>query len=99
MSVALIIVISVIGVWAEKSNGSFKDMLHGYLTGQLSSALGTYQVEALRREFKSFTDQIEKLVKSIKEKTEIEKSVKGIKDKTELYAQKIRGKINLLNIS
>lgn len=99
MSVALIIVISAMGVWAEKSNGSCKDMLHGYLTGQLSSALGTCQVEALRRDFKSFTDQIEILVKSIKEKTEIEKSGKGIKDKTELYAQKIRGKINLLNIS
>lgn len=99
MSVALIFVISVIGVWAEKSNGSCKDMLHGYLTGQLSSALGTYQLEALRMDFKSFTDQFENSLKAIKEKTEIEKSVKAMKEKTELDAQMIRGNINLLNIS
>ena len=45
-----------------------KDMLQGYLTGQLASALGAYQVEALRREFKSFTEVIEKSMKKFKEK-------------------------------
>ena len=30
---------------ADVNTGSCKDMLQGYLTGQLSSALGTYQVE------------------------------------------------------
>ena len=52
---------------SETSTGSCKDMLQGYLTGQLSSALGTYQVEALRREFKSFTDVTEKAMKMFKE--------------------------------
>lgn len=53
---------------SETSTGSCKDMLQGYLTGQLTSALGAYQVEALRREFKSFTDVIEKSMKVFKEK-------------------------------
>lgn len=44
-------------------------MLQGYITGQLSSALGAYQVEALRREFKTVTDQIEKSVNKMEEKT------------------------------
>ncbi|XP_078312769.1 uncharacterized protein LOC144619215 [Crassostrea virginica] len=52
---------------SETSNGSCKDMLQGYLTGQLSSALGIYQIEALRREFKSFTDVSEKAMKTFKE--------------------------------
>lgn len=46
---------------------SCKDMLQGYLTGELSSALGAYQVEALRREFKGFTDVMEKSMKVFKE--------------------------------
>lgn len=44
-------------------------MLQSYLTGQLASALGTYQVEALRREFKSFTEHVEESMKKFKEKT------------------------------
>lgn len=52
---------------SEENNGSCKDVLQGYLTGQLSSALGAYQVEALRREFKSFTDVVEKSMKTFKE--------------------------------
>ncbi|XP_052702879.1 uncharacterized protein LOC128179484 [Crassostrea angulata] len=55
---------------AETNTGSCKDMLQGYLTGQLSSALGAYQVETLRREFKIVTDQIEKSVNKLDEKTE-----------------------------
>lgn len=83
MTVALIFVIFVMGVRAETSNGSCKDILQGYLTGQLSSALGAYQVKALRREFKSFTDQIEK-------------SIKTIQEKTEFGAQKIQGNIFMI---
>ena len=52
---------------SEPGTGSCKDMLQGYMTGQLSSALGTYQVEALRQEFKSFTDVTEKAIKMFKE--------------------------------
>ena len=62
----------------DVNTGSCKDMLQGYLTGQLSSALGAYQVEALKREFKSFTDVMEKSMKMFKDQigTDI-KAVKG----------------------
>ena len=63
----------------DVNTGSCKDMLQGYLTGQLSSALGAYQVEALRREFKSFTDEIEKSMKLFKDKIDTEmKAVQGL---------------------
>ena len=63
---------------ADVNTGSCKDMLQGYLTGQLSSALGAYQVEALRREFKSFTDVMEKSMKVFTEQINNDmKSVKG----------------------
>lgn len=83
MIIALILLIPVIDAAAETNSGSCKEMLQGYLTGQLASALGAYQLEALRREFKSVTDQIEKSLKEIKEKTEID-------------AQKMQGKICVL---
>ena len=64
---------------ADVNTGSCKDMLQGYLTGQLSSALGAYQVEALRREFKSFTDVIEKSMKLFEDKINADmKAVKGL---------------------
>lgn len=59
-------------VQSEEKAGGCKDMLQGYLTGQLSSALGAYQVEALRREFKTFTNVIEKSIKEFKENVETE---------------------------
>ena len=63
---------------ADVNTESCKDMLQGYLTGQLSSALGAYQVEALRREFKSFTDVIENSMKMFKEKIDTDmKTIKG----------------------
>ena len=64
----------------DVNTGSCKDMLQGYLTGQLSSALGAYQVEALRREFKSFTDAIEKSMKLFKDK--IDADMKGVQGLT-----------------
>ncbi|XP_065928358.1 uncharacterized protein [Magallana gigas] len=63
----LILLLLVALTQAETNTGSCKDMLQGYLTGQLSSSLGAYQVEALRREFKSFTDVIEKSMMEFKE--------------------------------
>lgn len=63
----LTLLVFVAALQAETNTGSYKDMLQGYLTGQLSSALGVYQVEALRRKFKSFTDVIEKSLKEFKE--------------------------------
>ena len=63
---------------ADVNTGSCKDMLQGYLTGQLSSYLGAYQVEALRREFKSFTDVMENSMKLFKDKINTDlKAVKG----------------------
>lgn len=68
MIVALILVIFGMEVRAITNDGSckdIKDMLHQYLRGYLSPSLGAYQVHALRREFKTFTKQIEKSVKGI----------------------------------
>lgn len=54
----------------ETNTRECKEMLQGYMTGQLSSALGQYQVVALRREFKSFTDVIDKSMIKFKENVE-----------------------------
>lgn len=66
----IMLTLLVVVTQAETNTGSCKDMFQGYLTGQLSSALGAYQVETLRREFKIVTDQIEKSVNKLDEKTE-----------------------------
>ena len=64
---------------AETNTEQCKEMLQGYLTGQLSSALGAYQVEALRREFKGFTDVIEKSMREFKENVETKlRTIKGM---------------------
>lgn len=55
---------------AVTNTGNFKDMLQSYLTGHLASALGSYQVEALRREFKRFTEHVDEALKMFKEKAE-----------------------------
>lgn len=64
---------------AETNTESCKDIIQGYLTGQLSSGLGTYQVEVLRREFKSFTEHVEESIRVFKEtvKSDIQK-MRGI---------------------
>ena len=66
----------ILFVTAHAETNTGKDMLQGYLTGQLSSSLRIFQVEALRREFKSFTDVIEKSMESFKQKiaTDMERS-------------------------
>lgn len=66
MDFLIFLMLSVV-VSTETNTGSCKDMLQGYLTGQLSSALG-YQVEALRREFESFSIEVKKALKEVKEK-------------------------------
>nr|XP_022292587.1 uncharacterized protein LOC111103541 [Crassostrea virginica] len=68
----LLLVIHISGIWAASDNTSCKDILQGYLNGQLSSVLGSYQIEALKREFKSFTGLIEKNIEELKEKIETE---------------------------
>lgn len=74
----LILLLLVALTQAETNTGGCKDMLQGYLTGQLSSTIGAYQVEALRRKFKSFTDVMEKSMKEFKEniKSEVKSEVK-----------------------
>lgn len=66
MDFLIFLMLSVV-VSADTSKETCKDMLQGYLTGQLSSALG-YQVEALRREFESFSIEVKKALKEVKEK-------------------------------
>nr|XP_022292474.1 short-chain collagen C4-like [Crassostrea virginica] len=68
------------GIWAASNNTSYKEMIQGYLTGQLSSVLGSYQVETLKREFKSFTGLMEKNFQDFKENIGIE--MNKIKDRT-----------------
>ena len=68
----LLLLIHISGIWAASDNTSCKDILQGYLNGQLSSVLGSYQIEALKREFKSFTGLIEKNIEELKEKIDKE---------------------------
>lgn len=73
----ILLLITFAGAQAEGDNGNCKEILQGYLTGQLSSALGAYQVEALRREFKSFTEGMEKSMKELEQN--VEKKLNNIK--------------------
>lgn len=66
MNFLIFLTLSVV-VSADTSKENCKNMLQGYLTGQLSSALG-YQIEALRREFQSFSIEVKKALKEVKEK-------------------------------
>lgn len=67
MDFLICLTLSVV-VSADTNKESCKDMLQGYLTGQLSSAPGAYQIEALRREFQSFSIEVKKALKEVKEK-------------------------------
>nr|XP_034330215.1 short-chain collagen C4 [Crassostrea gigas] len=78
MMKSILFLMIVAAAQAERNTGECKEMLQGYLTGQLASALGAYQVEALRREFKGFTDVIEKSMRDLKEN--VETKLKKIKD-------------------
>ena len=73
----LLFVTIFVTVRTETCTGSCKDMLQGYLTGQASSALATYQIEALKREFKSFTGIIEESMNTFKEKVKADIRMKG----------------------
>ncbi|XP_062572292.1 short-chain collagen C4-like [Saccostrea cucullata] len=66
----------------ETQTGSCKDVLQGYLTGQLS-----YQVESLRREFKSFTDIIEESMKKFKEAVNASIQKGGIVNRDIIYTR------------
>ena len=66
-----------VAVRTETNTESCKDLLQGYLTGQISSVQATYQVEALKREFKSFTSLIEESMKTFKEKVQGDIRMKG----------------------
>ena len=67
-----LLLMSFAPVRADTNTGNCKDLLQGYLTGQLSSALGAY-----RREFKSFTGVIEKSIKELKENVKKDINSKG----------------------
>eukprot|EP00105_Crassostrea_gigas_P026195 XP_011447027.1 PREDICTED: uncharacterized protein LOC105341958 [Crassostrea gigas] len=75
-------------VQSAERNGSCKDMLQGYLTGQLSSALGAYQVEALKREFKSFTGVIEKSMRAFERNVETKmRSIQSTSNGSAIYTR------------
>lgn len=77
----MILFIALAGTNDASSQVILKGYLTGQLTGQLSSDTGSNQVDALRREFKTFTDYIEKSVKSMK----------AFKEKAEGTLLKIQG--------
>ncbi|XP_061177852.1 short-chain collagen C4-like [Saccostrea echinata] len=87
MAFYLVLVFLLHKTIGETQTGNCKDMLQGYLTGQLSSALGAYQVEALRREFKSFTGVIEKSMKKFKEEVNASMQDEGIGNKNIVYTR------------
>ncbi|XP_011447000.3 uncharacterized protein [Magallana gigas] len=73
-------------VYAETNKESCKDLLQGYLTGQLSSALGRYQVKALRRDFESFSSDVKKALKEVKEKQVADiKTIQEIQNSSIVY--------------
>ena len=76
----LLLMLHISGIWAASNNTNYKEMIQGYLTGQLSSVLGSYQLETLKREFKSFTGLMEKNFQDFKENIGIE--MNKIKDRT-----------------
>ena len=77
---------------------SCKDMLQGYLTGQATSALATYQVEVLKREFKSFTGLIEESMNTFKEKVKADIRMKG-RTHTHIYINNVFHEIIISNMN
>lgn len=59
----------------ETKTESCRDVLQGYLSGQSSCAQGMYQHEALKREFKSFTNVIEQSMAEFKDKVKAEMQI------------------------
>ncbi|XP_056018608.1 uncharacterized protein LOC125670591 [Ostrea edulis] len=66
---------------------SCKDILHGFLSGQLSSALGDHQIKDLKREFKSFTETMRQSMKEFKEKTISDLKIRGRTNKSVVYTR------------
>lgn len=59
----------------ETKTESCRYVLQGYLSGQSSCAQGIYQYEALKREFKSFTNGIEQSLTEFKDKVKAEMQI------------------------
>ncbi|XP_056006021.1 short-chain collagen C4-like [Ostrea edulis] len=72
---------------AEMQTGSCKDILHGFLSGQLSSALGDYQIEALKQEFKTFTNTIQRSMNVFKAQMKADTEKKGRMNKSDVYTR------------
>ena len=77
----LLFVIACVTAESETCTGGCKDILQGYLTGQASSVLGTYQIEVLKREFKSFTGLIQQSMNTFKRKIQHDIRTQGKADK------------------
>jgi hypothetical protein len=63
---------------ADTQAGSCKDILHGFLSGQLSSALGDYQIGALKQEFQRFKNSMERSINVLKEQMRADIQKKGL---------------------
>ncbi|XP_056006011.1 uncharacterized protein LOC125657658 isoform X1 [Ostrea edulis] len=72
---------------ANKETGSCKDILHGFLSGQLSSALGDYQVGALKQQFESFKNTMERSMNTFKEQLKADFERKGRINKSVVYTR------------
>ncbi|XP_056006026.1 uncharacterized protein LOC125660312 [Ostrea edulis] len=72
---------------AETQTGSCKDILHGFLSGQLSSALGDYQIKALKQEFLKFTNTMQQSMNVFKEQMKADFEKKGKIKKSVVYTR------------
>ncbi|XP_056006027.1 short-chain collagen C4-like [Ostrea edulis] len=72
---------------AETQTGSCKDILHGFLSGQLSSALGDYQIKALKQEFLKFTNTMQQSMNVFKEQMKADFEKKGRINKSVVYTR------------
>lgn len=77
----------------SKDAGECKEILQGFLSGQLSSALQMFHVKALRREFKSFKKSLQNTLKEIETKNKLytDKSIGILKE------QVITSKLNTIS--
>ncbi|XP_056006008.1 short-chain collagen C4-like [Ostrea edulis] len=71
----------------ETQTGSCKDILHGFLSGQLSSALGDYQIKALKQEFLRFTNTMQRSMNVFKEQMKADFEKKGRRNRSVVYTR------------
>ncbi|XP_056006015.1 uncharacterized protein LOC130050320 [Ostrea edulis] len=71
----------------NRETGSCKDILHGFLSGQLSSALGDHQIGALKQQFESFKNSMERSMNTFKKQMKADVEKKGRINKSVVYTR------------